>query len=89
MGHHGRWVDPFQAELFERQAAQEGRSETSGVDGGANIMAKAGQGQLKRAGAAANTVFALDHQHGFSGLGQGDRGCQPVRAGAYDYRIIL
>jgi hypothetical protein len=54
------------------------------VDRGADVVAEAGQRELGRARAAADGVLRLEDEDRAAGLREGDRGRQPVRAGADD-----
>ena len=71
-------VDPLEAEPVEGQGGEEGRGEGQGVDRGAGIVRIAGQRELGRAEAAAQRGLGLPHHRLHPGLGQRDRGREPI-----------
>src|ERR1043165_3932243 len=71
-------LNPFQAEVFERQGFEKGRSGTHWMNRGANIMNKSRQSESGRARAAANGGVAFHYQHRTSGLGQSNGGGQAL-----------
>ena len=69
----------MEAEVRQRQAPEEGRRDAHGMDGGANIVAKAGNREFPRTGAAADLVgrFVYINVMSFTSEGHGRR--QAVR----------
>lgn len=82
-----RRMHPAQTELFERKAAKVWRTEAEGMDRGANIVAKSGEGQLHRARAAPDDIGAFDDLDRLAHLGKRNSGSQAIRSGSDDNRV--
>ncbi len=81
-------VDPAESMLFEGELAKEGRAEAQGVDGRANVMTKAGLGELHGPGSAADGCTSLDDLDRATCPGQCDGSGEPVGPGADYDRVI-
>jgi hypothetical protein len=77
-------VDPPQAVALERHPREDGRRGGGGVDGREGVVPEARQRQLLGADGTAGTVGGLQHRDPPPGLGEPDRGGQPVGTGPDD-----
>ena len=66
-----------------------GRADAERVDRRADVVVEPGLGQLGRAAPAAGRRLRLEDDDPVTGLGQGDRGDEPVGSGADDDRVVL
>ena len=82
-------LNPFQAIIGQGQALEEGGTHPQRVNGGADVVAEAGQGQFGRAHPAADGFFGFQQQHPPALARQGDGGGQAVGAGTYYNRIVI
>jgi len=80
-------LEQLEPVFVQRQAGEERRAERERVNRRADVVVKAGDRQLGRAGAAADRLGALDHVDGAPAARQLDRGGQAVGPGAYDDRV--
>ena len=84
MSQWRRRLDPLEAKLGKREAAEERRGQREGMNGGADIVRKAGEGELGRSEPASDGGLCFA-QHGLeSRLGKRDGRGETVRAGADD-----
>ena len=81
MRHRGGRLDPVDAEV---ERVEEGRRGRERVDRRADVVTKAGQGQLGGPRPAPDRVACFDDEDRASGLRKRDGGGEPVRAGADD-----
>ena len=88
MGYRQIRLNPLQAVFFEWQRAEERRSETKGMNGGADVVQKTGQGQFGGPGAAADGVIAFKEEHGATGLSEADACGEAIWAGADHDRVV-
>src|SRR5579872_4687851 len=89
MRHGDRWMDPLDAELFQRNGAHEWRSEGEGSDGRAYVVDEAGQSQRHGAGRAAYLLLRLDQERGATGANHLNGRGQTVWSGADDHSVVL
>lgn len=75
-------MDELQAIAVEWQGAEERRADGQRMDCRTDVADEAREGQFCRPGAAANHVLRLQNVHRFAGLGESNRRCQPIGAGA-------
>ena len=96
---HGS-VNPFEPVIGEGEGAEERRSGGEGVDGRADVVMEAREGELAGAGTSADLVGALDDEDRGAGGGEGHRRRKPVGArsdhdgvvdhgGQYGHRLRL
>ena len=78
---------PTRARARQRHAREHRRRGARRVDRGERVVAEAGQRQLLGAHGAAGRVGGLEHEHRAPGLGEPDRGREPVRARADDHGV--
>ena len=88
MGQRHRRLDPLQAVLRQRPLAEDRGGSAQRMDGRADVVDEAGQGQRRRPAATAHLGARLQHQHAAPGSGQGDGGGQAVGPGADDERVV-
>jgi hypothetical protein len=72
-------LEQLEPVIGQRQRPQERRSDGEGVDGRADVVPVAGQGQLGCPRPAADRLVALAQEHRPAGAGQLDRGREAVR----------
>jgi hypothetical protein len=84
--HDGRH-DPFQPVRRERKAPPERRRNREQMNGRADVVNKAGEGELGRPYSAADGLFRLEHHDLASGSGKDDGRAQTVRPRTDDNRI--
>jgi hypothetical protein len=88
MGERCGCLHPFQSELSEREAAQQGRHHTHRVDGRADVVVKPWQRDVFGAASAANRRLGLQHQNRLAGFREHHRGGQPVRPCTHHDRVV-
>ena len=88
MRERRRRLDPFEAVVGERQAAEEARARAEGMDRGADVVVEPRQREVLGAKAAADDLGRLEHQHAASGPRELDGGREPVRPGADDDGVV-
>jgi hypothetical protein len=70
----GLGVDPGEAVALEGEGAEEGGGDPEGVDGRAEVVREAGEGERSRAGTAADLVAGLVGGHAAPRAGEGNGG---------------
>ena len=86
MRRAGPRVHPAQAVALERPAREHRRGDRRGVDRREHVVTEARERELLGGHRAAGARRGLEHEHVAPGLGQRDRGRQPVRPRADDDR---
>ena len=81
--------DPSKAVLGERLQGERRRCNAEGVDGGADVVDVAGQGQLSGSCATADLVRCLEHEHRATELGEAHCGGEPVRPRPHDDGVVV
>jgi hypothetical protein len=81
MRKRSRRLDQVELEV---ERPEERRCGGERVDRRADVVTEAGEGELRGARPAADGVARLEDANGAPGLGEGDRGSEPVRPGADD-----
>jgi hypothetical protein len=87
VGRAGGGVDPREAVAVERHPCEHGRRGRGGIDGRERVVLEARQRELLGAYRAARPVGRLEDRDRVPGLGQADRGGEPVRAAADDHGV--
>ena len=77
----------LEAVAIEAGVAKNGETAASGWIAEHTSWREPGQRQLGRAGAAADRVDRLEHEHRSPGLGAGEGGGEPVRACSHDHDV--
>jgi hypothetical protein len=80
-------MHPLEAVLSEGERRPDGRRHAERVDGRADVVDEAGQGQLGRADPTTGLLGPFEDDDRATGTGQRDRRRQPVGPGADDDRI--
>ena len=81
-------MDPLQPVVFEGERPEKRRGVAQRVDGGAEVVHKAGERGLGGAGAAADCAFGLDDGDGATAAGELDGGREAVGAGANHDSVV-
>ncbi len=84
----GRWMNPPEAMLVQRQGSEKRRATTERMDRRADVVNETGQRQLGRAHSPTDSIPRFEHQHPLARARQGDRGRQAVGPCADHDRII-
>src|SRR5207245_7154716 len=84
-----RGMSPVEAVVRQRQESKEGRPHGHGINGGADVVDKAGQRQFRRARAAADGFVSLDQKNRAARLGHGNGGGETVRSAANHDRVVF
>src|SRR5215216_859355 len=74
--------------VLERERPEKRRGVAEGVDGGAEVVYKSGEGQLGGAGAAADRALGLDDGDRAAVAGELDGGCEAVGAGTDHHSVV-
>ncbi len=80
---------PGEPQLLERELAERRRVGAEGVDGRADVVQEAGEGQLGGPGAAAGDVLRLEDDHRGTGGGEADGSGEAVRARADHHGVVV
>jgi membrane protein implicated in regulation of membrane protease activity len=84
MGERRAGLDEFQAVGLEGEASKKGGAGGKRMDGGTDVVAEAGQGQLGGSDPTTNCRPGFQQAHRAARLGQHDGGGEPIGAGADD-----
>jgi hypothetical protein len=77
-------VDPVQSVICEWKRGEKGRPHSKRVNGGAEIVAEAGEGEWQRASRSTRLSLGLENLDAKSGLRENNRGSEAVGAGSND-----
>jgi len=81
-------VDPLEAKLAQRQAAEIAGCDRHGVDGRTDIMQESRQRKLSGARSTSWFVRGFEHGDRVTGAGEFDGGSKPIGSGADHQRVI-
>ncbi len=84
MRHHGRWLDPFETVVSQRQRPQERRSQRHGVNGRADVVNESWTRELGGAAAAARRRLRFVDDDAHPRTREHDGGGEPVGARSND-----
>jgi hypothetical protein len=79
MSESGGWMDPLETKLCQRQAPEERRGESRGMDRGADVMNKPRLGQLCRTCSPADRIARFEDANGATCAGDFDGRRKAVR----------
>ena len=88
VGEWGGGMKPFEAVFFERQGEKEGRACAEWMDGGAEVVMEAGEGEVEGACCAAGDGLGLVDGDFEACLGEDDGGGETVGACTDDIRSL-
>jgi hypothetical protein len=88
MSERGGGVNPFEAVGGERERGEEGRGGGERMDGGAEVVEKAGQGEREGAGGAARLGLGFEDLDPQAGGSEDDGRGEAVGTGADNVRVV-
>jgi hypothetical protein len=80
-------LDPAKAVAVERELGEEWRARAEGVDGAADVVDEAGEGQLSRPAPASDGRLGFDELHRAAGARERDRGCETIRPPSHNHGV--